>query len=185
MKYALKEIEKEIASNMVKDIDHTALSRALDIRHNQALLKLWKKANYYGEFISMIDKDENLKYHEDVVSIRRKDWYYRRGYCGKFGKVFKTYSEQGSLRIVNEHFSMLFANGYGDGMNRVAILPWSKLTDVSRLFPRFLGIVEGAGLVVHINDWQKEKQAEDYALGEGKFWIYGDERFFAIVKEEL
>lgn len=181
MKYAFDEIIKqlEVYNDNHHITDRDLYGIASDIKKNSSLLKLWRKAENVREFLGLVDETE-MKFSDVMINLRNRDWYFRRSYCGAKGEVFKTYSDIGSLKIGNEHFFMLFPNGYGDGMNRVAILPNEEFLDACyAFFPHHLGTMSGQDLKVFEHDCSTEVARQ---LENGKWWVFQDERFFALVK---
>jgi len=179
------------------------------IRNNAEILRIWKKAKDLDDFCYQLKTNQNENIRFDKISIDllwkiRKDWYYRRDFCGRYAKEhFETSSDVGSLLVVTDgdccgylyHNYTFFSqkgektewkisNLYGDTYkNRVFVLDSKDDEKIDYFFNRYHSFVDITSAHIRIYDYDCEKNPENYVTElSGHYKIYVDDRFFVFVK---
>lgn len=183
MKYSRKFINEEIgriAKNKLQAFD-----LAMYLMDSAKLMKLWRKAENFKDFIRMVvnSDDREVKFSDFATFYFGNvspDWYYRREFCSVFGKeVIKTSSDAGCLKLGCNGLNVLVSNHFGDAMNRVAIFDHVGMDHaVSHLFPHSDVTLQGEEINVYGYDCGEDVV---YTLS-GMWHVYSDDRFFALVK---
>lgn len=133
------------------------------------------------DFIRRLCNEESLNGFYAIAKITKEympqeHWYKVRGLLG--GKIFKTDSEMGSVKIGNDNFSILIPNGYGDGTSRVAVLDKEEFPVGDYL--DYFTTIKGKFYIFRC-DWSENVIPEQL---DGEYAVYSWNGFVAFVKRK-
>lgn len=99
-------------------------------------------------------------------------------------RAFKTLSDAGAVKVGNQEFSVLFNNGIGDGVNRVAIFNKVEAgTIFNSSMMNFISSVNGEFYIYDYDcgDTPAIKDGTEVKL-KGKYFVYSYEGLIAFVQ---
>ena len=174
MKYKIEEEKglKEFTIRCLLNEEIKAYEGSVEI-----ILEYWKQADSLGQFKKMVLEDERLKLNQGYAELSKETPGHTRRIKEIFGdKCFTTISDVGSVKVMNEHFAVLFSNNRGDGDTKCAI--FSKKDQFNKDMMNLSDIfIEGE---MYIADHDCGNEA--IAKLSGKYFVYTYNGYVAFVE---
>lgn len=140
-----------------------------------------KEAKNSEEFVDKILDDEELKNYDAYAELSKRfrpdrHWHRIREMFGN--RSFKTDSDMGSVKVANDHFSVLIPNYEGDGTTRVAV--FHKNEDFNARMMDFFTILDGKFYIYNSDCANTEDYGSRVEELNGTYWVYAYDGFVAF-----
>lgn len=109
---------KEFTKRCLMNEEFTAYKGSIEI-----ILQYWEQAESLETFRKMVLSDERLKNNQGYAELSKESRGHRQRVKEMLkDKMFDTYSDAGSVKVMNDNFSVNISNEYGDGVTHCAVL---------------------------------------------------------------